>query len=421
MPAKKQTKQVKKTTVKKTEAPVEKKEVKQTAKSGTKKVQKADSKTTAKKTEVKKTAEKSAESKTESAVKTAPAKAAAKKPAAKKTTAKTTKSTAKKTTAAKAETKTAAKTTAAKKPAAKKPAAKKTAAKPAAKKTAAETAPKKDAAREEKLAQYNSFTLETCIDMAKAMGVDMEYDQYVNELMDNADLSALAKDIVAKYGLDKKNFTFEDDGYDAELIEVLLNRIAGTMDIKASDFVKIADEVKEHVNYEIKDDSTANNDEYNAQFDLVKRILMIAQRKNISSSEDMVAVIKVDPADMIEKFMDLAYNVLKLWKYDDVKYYENFIYAVLSQFENLHKKLGNKAMMDVADLYIQHGDYGLGDANYNYILRENQIKDYIYFRYANVYFNDIDRDKAKSIANSALEYVDDRYKYYPDIKNILES
>ena len=72
--------------------------------------------------------------------------------------------------------------------------------------------------------------------------------------------------------------------------------------------------------------------------------------------------------------MDVAYAVLKNWQYDDVKYYENFIYAVLSQFNDLYQAYENKAMMDVADLYIEHGDYGLGDANYAYILRENQSK-----------------------------------------------
>jgi len=92
---------------------------------------------------------------------------------------------------------------------------------------------------------------------------------------------------------------------------------------------------------------------------------------------------------------------------------------VLSHFTDLHDKYANRAMMDVADLYIEHGDYGLGDANYGYIIRENQIKDYIYYRYANVYV-DIDREKARSIAQSALQYVDSRYTYYPNIMSILE-
>ena len=118
---------------------------------------------------------------------------------------------------------------------------------------------------------------------------------------------------------------------------------------------------------------------------------MMAQRKDIHATVDMKKLIGENPEKMIVKFMDLAYKVLVHWKYDDVKYYENFIYAVLSQFDDLHDKYGVRAMMDVADLYIEHGDYGLGDANYEYILRENQIKDYIYLRFAKIYYDSVDR------------------------------
>jgi hypothetical protein len=77
-------------------------------------------------------------------------------------------------------------------------------------------------------------------------------------------------------------------------------------------------------------------------------------------------------------------------------------------------------MMDIADLYIQHGDYGRGDADYNYILRENDLKDQIYYRFAKVY-QPIDAGKAKAIASSALRYVDDRFDYYPSIIEIINS
>ena len=60
-----------------------------------------------------------------------------------------------------------------------------------------------------------------------------------------------------------------------------------------------------------------------------------------------------------------------------------------------------------------------GDADYGYILRENQIKDYIYYRYASIY-EGVDKDKAKQIANQALQFVDDRFTYYPNIIAVLE-
>lgn len=463
MPAKKTpaTKTVAKesTTVKKTveAAPVKKEAVKKTTTdikaTTTKKAEEAKKATPAKKAAATKAEPaKKSEAPKATATKAEPAKKAeASKPAAKKAE-EVKKAPAKKTTTKKAAPKKAApkKTTTAKKaePAKKEAAAKKaeevkkaapakkTASKKAApKKTAtkAKASPKKAAVKKaspakkpsasktkkEKLEQYNNFAIDTCLEMAKAMGVAMDYDAYAAMLLDSDNIKQMAKDVLAKYNVDAKAFSFEKDGYDTDLIEVIFNRISETVDIKASDFKDIAKDIKTHAQYEIQDDATANNEEYQKDFDLVREVLMIGQRKNIHSTEDMKAFVKEDPTDLIGKFMDLALQVLPLFEYDDVKYYENFIYAVLSQFDNLHQKWGTRALMDVADLYIKHGDYGLGDANYNYVLRENEIKDMIYYRFANVYVG-IDLDKAKAIANSSFQYVDDRYDYYPKIIEILE-
>lgn len=337
-------------------------------------------------------------------------------------TAKTTK-TSKKTAAANKEVKAPAKKTTSKKASevvSKKVEQKKEMPKKEApkKETVKKATPKKTS-KAVKLAQYNNFAIDTCIDMARAMGVDMGYDQYANMLLEITDLKTIANNIIDKYDLKTKKFSFDEDGYDIDLIEVLVSKIADTVDIKAQDFIELGGIAKECLAYELSDDASANNDEYHKEFDLVKKILMIAQRKNLHTMEELASLLKMDMTDTILHYMDVAYNVLKNWQYDDVKYYENFIYAVLSHFTDLHDKYANRAMMDVADLYIEHGDYGLGDANYGYIIRENQIKDYIYYRYANVYV-DIDREKARSIAQSALQYVDSRYTYYPNIMSILE-
>ncbi len=375
----------------------------------------------AKKAEASKPAAKKAEE-----VKKAPAKkTTTKKAAPKKTTTAKKAEPAKKEAAAK-KVEEVKKAAPAKKTASKKAAPKKTTtkAKAAPKKAAVKKAspakkPSASKTKKEKLEQYNNFAIDTCLEMAKAMGVAMDYDAYAAMLLDSDNIKQMAKDVLAKYNVDAKAFSFEKDGYDTDLIEVIFNRISETVDIKASDFKDIAKDIKTHAQYEIQDDATANNEEYQKDFDLVREVLMIGQRKNIHSTEDMKAFVKEDPTDLIGKFMDLALQVLPLFEYDDVKYYENFIYAVLSQFDNLHQKWGTRALMDVADLYIKHGDYGLGDANYNYVLRENEIKDMIYYRFANVYVG-IDLDKAKAIANSSFQYVDDRYDYYPKIIEILE-
>ena len=420
----------KKTTAKKV-TPAKKTTAKKTA--ATKKVEKpAETKTTAAKVETKPAETKTTAAKVETkpaATKTTAAKAEAKpavttttKAETKTTTAKVEAKPAAKTTAKKATTKkTVAKkaTTAKKSPAKRATAAKAANKKVAAKKATTKKTAKKPAINTEKIEQYKSFAMDTCFEMARAMGVNMDYDNYASLLLDNADIDALTKKVLDDFHVDTKAFTFEKDGYDADLIHVIFERVADTVDIKASDFEQIGKDVKAHAAYTIKDDATANNEEYQKEFDIVRKVLMIAQRKDIHQSADLVDLIKADVTDMIETFMDLAYHVLPLFEYDDVKYYENFIFAVLSQLDDLHQKWGARALMDIADLYIKHGDYGQGDADYNYVLRENQIKDMIYYRFANVYV-DIDLDKAKAIANSAFQYVDDRYDYYPKIIEILE-
>ena len=373
----------------------------------------------AKKTQTKSTTEKKGTKIVEEAkkTKTAGTKTAKKTTSSSKTTTKAKKASPKtetlKNTQAGVETKT-------EKTAVKKTAAKKTATKKAPVKKAPEKKTATKTKKADKIAQYEQFSLDTCIDMARAMGIEMGYDQYASMLLEEADEKKIAKSILDIYQLNAKSYSFDEDGYDVDLIPVLVSKVAGTVDIKASDFALIQKEIQDHAQYEILADGLANNDEYNADFDLVKRLLMIAQHKGLTTMEQLAGIVKEDATAMIGKFMDVAYVVLKNWQYDDVKYYENFLYALLSQFEDLYQIYETRAMMDIADLYIEHGDYGLGDANYGYILRENEIKDMIYYRYANAY-RDIDREKSRAICNEALQYVDGRYTYYPQIIELLEN
>ena len=304
----------------------------------------------------------------------------------------------------------------AKKAPAKKAAAKKAPAKKAAPKKA--EAPK--ISDEEKKASYNAFELNTCIDMAKAMGIDMNYDDYAKLLMVIADPKEIEAEILKKYPVDASKLNYEEDGYDLSLLPVLIERIGDGMEVKASSFKSLADKITAALAMELSDDGMANADVYNTLFDLVRQVLMLGQNRNYHTLKEMDAFIPADLEALVVKFMDTAYAVLPTWQYKDVKYYKDFLYAVLNQFEDLHAPYDNRAMMDVADLLIKHGDYGLGDAEYNYVLRENDLKDQIYFRFANVY-RDLDLNKAKAIANDALRIVDNRYDYYPKIIEILES
>ena len=116
--------------------------------------------------------------------------------------------------------------------------------------------------------------------------------------------------------------------------------------------------------------------------------------------------------------MTVAVTILPGWQYNDVKYYEGFLYSVMAQFADL-ASWQNRALMDIADLYILHGDYNKGNEDYAYVLRENQLKDQIYYRFANVYVP-FDLQRAKGIARDALRVIDGRYDYYPKLIEILE-
>ena len=378
----------------------------------------AEKKAPAKKEEAKPAEEKKAPAKKVAAEKKAPAKKEEAKPAEKKkVTAK--KATAKKKAPAKKEEAKPAeekKATVEKKTPAKKAAAKPATAKKAStkKKTTTKKATTKKMTKEE---QYARLSLDTCLDLAKAMSMDVTRDSIIQQLILNPDVKSVSENLVNKYQLTGK-FNFEEDGYDEGLVEVLVSKVFETADIKPQKPEDLQADVTHALNYKYTD-VVADGEEYKDQFDTMRKVLMIAQHKDIHDSKKLEEEVGVDVEKFVEEFMDLAYSVLKTWKYEDVDYYEHFIYAVLSQLEDLHNKYSNRIMMDVADLYILHGDYGLGDADYAYILRENQIKDYIYYRYASIY-EGVDRDKAKQIANQALQFVDDRFTYYPNIIAVLE-
>ena len=360
----------------------------------------SEKKAPAKKEETKPT-EKKAPAKKVVAEKKAPAKKEEAKPAEKK------KVTAKKATV---EKKTPAKKAAAKPSTTKKASTKKT----TTKKTTTKKATTKKMTKEE---QYAKLSLDTCLDLAKAMSMDVTRDSIIQQLILNPDVKSVSENLVNKYQLTGK-FNFEEDGYDEGLVEVLVSKVFETADIKPQKPEDLQADVTHALNYKFTD-VVADGEEYKDQFDTMRKVLMIAQHKDIHDSKKLEEEVGVDVEKFVEEFMDLAYSVLKTWKYEDVDYYEHFIFAVLSQLEDLHNKYSNRIMMDVADLYILHGDYGLGDADYAYILRENQIKDYIYYRYASIY-EGVDKDKAKQIANQALQFVDDRFTYYPNIIAVLE-
>lgn len=278
----------------------------------------------------------------------------------------------------------------------------------------------KKKADQAKLDHYQTLPLEECIRLMQTMQVHYNYDDYYKLLLDEADLAKLEKDIIAGNKIKEQKYSFEEVGCDEDLVMVTLNKVGDTMDIKAADYKEMKKQIGAALKFKMSDDAESNAAEYLDEFKLCEKILMIGQRKQLYQAADITELLGADVNAYFQHFFDFAYALLPSWQYNDVKFYEDFAYAVLSQFTDLYNSDQLRIQIDVADLYILHGDFQHGDELYGYILRDNQIKDFIYYRYASVY-KDIDYNKAKSIAYSSLQYVDDRYTYYPNIMEIINN
>ncbi len=281
------------------------------------------------------------------------------------------------------------------------------------KKTSVKKTTKKD-----KLIVYNALSLDECITRMHAMGVHHEYDTYAKFLLDEASMKKLEKNIIEGNKLNEKNFDFDKDGFDLDLVLITLKKVADTMDIKAMDFKEIKKDMNVAMKIKYSEDVEENAAEYLKEFRICEKLLMIGQRKNISDSAKVSELVGSDVDAFVDHFFAFAYDILPTWQYNDVKFYEDFVFAILSQYYDLFIKYQLRILLDVADLYIKHGDFQHGDECYGYILRDNQIKDYIYYRFVSVY-EPIDFNKAKSLAYEALQYVDGRYTYYKNIMDVI--
>lgn len=297
-------------------------------------------------------------------------------------------------------------------------AAKKPAAKPAKAKAAPKAADTK--ADQAKADYYQSLSIDDCIQLMQQMNVQYQYDDYYRLLMDETDLKKLEQNIIKGNGITAKKYDFAKDGYDQALVAVTLAKVADTMDLKAADFPAMKQAMQKAVATSMSADAEQNAAAYLEAFQTAEKLLMLGQRKDIHTAREISAILDQDTAAFFDHFFQFAYDLLPTWQYNDVKFYEDFAYAILSQYSDLFEEQQLRIQMDIADLYIKHGDYAHGDEIYGYILRDNQIKDYIYFRYASVY-QDIDMNKAKAIAYSSLQYVNDRFTYYPHIMNIVNN
>lgn len=258
---------------------------------------------------------------------------------------------------------------------------------------------------EEPKLDLKNVSLDDCMWRLNEKGADVSYEMVAAMLLDEKDMKKVVKGIAEDKQL--------SDATALTLLQAVVEKISQTMDIKAADFAQIKKAMAAFEKGKLGDDDEANAQLYLDAFKTAEKILMIAQRKQIALAADVSKLLGSDVAVFMEHFFQTAYDLLPSWQYSDVKFYEDFAYAILSQFEDLYELHQLRIQLDVADLYIKHGD-----ACYGYILRDNQIKDYIYYRYASVY-ESIDINRAKEIAYGSMQYVDERYTYYPQLAEII--
>lgn len=265
---------------------------------------------------------------------------------------------------------------------------------------------------------YGSLDDNTLLEMANAAGLNLNLDQLKEELTKAPDVDEQVDKYLAKVAKASKPLVYSVDGFDASVIPFLCKKIAATLPNKAQDNVDLAKKITKDTDRMLINEGMNDSAIYKDLLDDVRQILVIAQHNNLHTLDEVEEMIPADLHKLVNRFMDVAYTILPGWQYNDVKYYEGFIYGVMAQFDDL-ANLQNKALMDIADLYIKHGDYQKGNDGYGYVLRENQLKDQIYYRFADVYVP-IDLQRAKSIAQDALRIIDGRYDYYPKIIEILQ-
>lgn len=246
------------------------------------------------------------------------------------------------------------------------------------------------------------FTVEEGIQKMNAMNIFYTFDEYHRLLIENETITKAIEAIIDECKL---------VDFDRSVLEVLYGDLVRRVDVKTSDFKamkKTLEEIMNRKTTSFEEDSQL----YHDAFYFAGKLLEYGERFKLSTTDKLKAWTGVDMVQYYNFYMDMALKVLPEWADKDIDIYEDFMSEVCTQFTDLCAELEFRFQIDLADIQIAHGFYSKGDSTFEYLLRENEIKDYIYYRYAHAYV-DINLDKAKWIANRAFAVVDKRYVYYP--------
>lgn len=263
---------------------------------------------------------------------------------------------------------------------------------------------------------YDGLTADDCLNILyNTLKITYTRDDYIKLLLEVKDKDLLAEKIMKEFHVDELNLNYKEYGYDSEIVRISLDKLESIIPVKSNDLESMKKDMEEIVYKE-----EYNWEGYHSAFRMLEKILVIGQRMDIHDSKEIEEKTGAEIIPFMAYFFNAAAYILPQCNYTDVEFLEDFCCEFLAQFDDLYEIFEEEFQICIAQLYIKHGFTKRGDEDFEYLLRENKIKDYIFFRYVEAYVG-IDLDKAKAIGYRALNYIDNRYIYYYNIKNILDN
>lgn len=252
------------------------------------------------------------------------------------------------------------------------------------------------------------FSVEEGITKMHGYNVFYTFDEYHRILLENETVDKSIEYIKEVCRL---------ENFDDSILSVLFADLIARVDMTRKKFIDMGDTLRELMTRKtetLEEESQL----YHDAFFQAGKLLEFGERFKFHDLELLSAWTTVDLKKYFNFYMDVALIALRVWEDKDLENYEDFMSEVISQYDDCANLFDFRFQIDVADLQVTHHFYAKGDSTFEYLLRENEIKDYIYYRYANAYVQS-NLDKAKWIANRAFTCVDERYVYFPKLIEIV--
>ncbi len=208
---------------------------------------------------------------------------------------------------------------------------------------------------------FHSLSLEDCFMRLKAMGVYYRYDQYVDLLMHEADLEVIERNIITSFRLNHKKMNYELGGLHVDLVLVMLEKIAATMKVKASDFTALGIKCK----YIVKEKNWDKQHLLDC-FNLCEQVLMIIQYFKINHSQDIDDLLGCDVQRLFEHYRTISQQFIITSVFQDVLFYEGFMDEVLSCLDDYCEQVIIQYRIQIADFYYYFNK--IKKAKYDYKL-----------------------------------------------------